>query len=81
MDTLVLFAVLILCRFLFNYLSRINKNNYKVRLLLILFAIAVGVIPIILIKEEILINSVSNILISGVSVIYFSILLSRIRKS
>jgi hypothetical protein len=56
-----------------------NPHLNAVRLGAIFYVIVAGVLPLILIKEGILANSVFNIILSGGAVIYFALLLSRMK--
>lgn len=56
-----------------------DKNS--LRLGAIFYVIGAGVLPLILIKEDVIPNSALNIVVSGGAVIYFAILLSRIGQS
>jgi hypothetical protein len=56
-----------------------QKNSLRIGA--IFYIIVVGVLPLILIKEEVISNSALNIVLSGGAVIYFAVLLSRIGQA
>jgi len=80
MDSLILILVLIFCRFLYSYLNNMPTKKTReniIRLFLVIFGLFIIATPMILVKHEILNKSITNILISIASAIYFLIFCSR----
>ncbi|WP_289097081.1 hypothetical protein [uncultured Pseudoalteromonas sp.] len=66
---------------LFKLLAKKHGDNNGVRLLLIFLGITLGALPLILLKEGLILNGVLNIVMSAISAFYFAILISRIGKT
>lgn len=78
--SLILITFILIFRVLFKELASNHNEKNSVKIFLIVFGIVMGALPIILVKEGLLSNSVFNILISVGAAIYFPILISRIIK-
>ena len=81
MDTLILIASIFCFRYLLFVMNKyLNKGGNWVWGAIIVTAIIGGVIPLILLKENILENTVVNILISGFLFFLFLLLLAECQK-
>ena len=80
LDSLILTTYILICRTSFKLASNHNEKS-SVKLFLIVVGIAMGALPIILIKEGLLANNALNILISVGAAIYFPVLISRMIKN
>ena len=81
MDSFVLAICILLGITLFKLLAKKHGDSNGVRLLLIFFGITLGALPLILLKEGLILNGVLNIVMSTISAFYFAILISRIGKT
>lgn len=79
MDTLFLVAYIAVLRALFFLASKKAPAVVKGKLLVLSFLVAIFLVPLplVLIKKEVLDNSVLNILLAGLSIFYFAFVISR----
>ena len=82
MDTLILIASIFCFRYLLFVMNKyLNKGGNWVWGAIIVTAIIGGVIPLILLKENILENTVVNILISGFLFFFIPFVVGRMSKN
>ena len=81
MDTLILVTIVVIARY-FLYLMRepVDQDSKFAWIVVILVTMVLCASPLILIKKEIIENSVINLLVAGFSFFYFPFVVGRMNQ-